>query len=149
MSMSTTINEFLTCKKIAIAGVSGDPKKFGNILFCNLRDKGYDVYPINPNAHSVDGCFCYSSVQDLPAEINDLLIATSVNDTDKVVKEAIEKGIKNIWIQNGSETESAIKLAKESNVNLVSKACILMYADPKGFHKFHQVMAKWFGKYEN
>jgi len=149
MNIRDTINEFVTNKKIAIAGVSRDPKKFGNILYCTLRDKGYEVFPINPNAHSIDGCFCYNTVKDLPAGISELLITTAPKDTENVVKEAIEKGIKNIWIQNGSETDSAIKLAQQNNVRLVTRSCILMYADPKGFHKFHQVLARWFGKYEN
>ena len=149
MNIRDTINEFVTNKKIAIAGVSRDPKKFGNILYCTLRDKGYEVFPINPNAHSIDGCFCYNTVKDLPTGISELLITTAPKDTENVVKEAIEKGIKNIWIQNGSETDSAIKLAQQNNVRLVTRSCILMYADPKGFHKFHQVLARWFGKYEN
>jgi len=85
----------------------------------------------------------------LPMEVKDLLIATAVKDTDDVIKEAIDKGIKNIWIQNGSETASAIKMAQDNHINLVTGACFLMYAEPKGFHKFHQVVAKMFGKYEN
>jgi predicted CoA-binding protein len=72
---------------------------------------------------------------------------THKRDTKKVVEEALSRGIKNIWIQNGCETPEAVKLAQEGGVNLVSKACILMYANPKGFHKIHQTLAKWFGSY--
>ena len=149
MNQRFTIDEFLTNRKIAIAGVSRDPKKFGNVLYCTLKNKGYEVYPVNPNIDTIDDCACYRHIKDLPTEVKDLLVVTAAKDTDYVVKEAIDKGIKNIWIQNGSETESAIKLAKDHQINLVTSACILMYAEPKGFHKFHQVVAKMFGKYEN
>ena len=149
MTARNTIDEILAHKKIAIAGVSRDPRKFGNVLYCTLKNKGYDVYPINPSADNIDDCTCYHKVSDLPMEVKDLLIATAVKDTDDVIKEAIDKGIKNIWIQNGSETASAIKMAQDNHINLVTGACFLMYAEPKGFHKLHQVVAKMFGKYEN
>lgn len=149
MSVRATIDEFLTSKKLAVAGVSRDPKKFGHVLYCTLKNKGYEVYPVNPSTDIIDGCICYRKVTDLPRDVNDLLIATATKDTDAVIKDAINKGIKNIWIQSGSETYSAVKMAMDNEVNLVTGMCILMYAEPSGFHKFHQVLAKVFGKYEN
>jgi uncharacterized protein len=149
MSLRPIINQFLTSKKIAIAGVSRKPKKFGNILYWTLVHKGYEVYPVNPHADTIEGNTCYHHLKDLPADVEYLLITTNKEDTETVVKEAIEKGFKNIWIQDGCETEEAIKLAKDHSVNLISNCCILMYAAPKGFHKFHQVITKWIGKYED
>jgi predicted CoA-binding protein len=63
------------------------------------------------------------------------------------MEEAIARGIKNIWIQNGCETEKAIEMAQKNNINLVSKACFLMYNNPHGIHKFHQTISKWTGSY--
>ena len=148
MALRPTIDLFLTDKEIAVAGVSRDPKKFGNILFWTLKNKGYKVYPVNPNTDDIEGNICYRKLKDLPVEVKNLLVTTSKNDTENIIREAIDKGFRNIWIQNGCETDKAIKLAKDNHINLVSGVCILMYADPKGFHKFHQVLAKWFGKYE-
>jgi len=147
MRLRPTINQFLTSKKIAIAGVSRDPRKFGNVLYWTLVKKGYDVYPINPNADTIEGNICYH-LEELPEDIKSLLVATSKNDTESVIKDAIEKGFKNIWIQNGSETEAAINLAKEKEINLVTHCCILMYAEPKGFHRLHEMVSKLIGKYE-
>lgn len=149
MSVRSTIDEFLTSKKLAIAGVSRDPKKFGHILYCTLKKKGYQVYPVNPSADIIDGCVCYRNISDLPTEVKDLLVVTATKDTDMVIKAAIDRGIKNIWIQNGSETYNAVKMAMDNHVNLVTGMCILMYAEPSGFHKFHQVLAKVFGSYES
>jgi uncharacterized protein len=147
MNSRTTINLFLSNKTLAIAGVSRDPKKFGNMVFRSLKEKGYRILPINPNTNTLEGDICFHSVKDLPSDISTLLIVTNKRETLAVMQEAIEKGFRHIWIQRGCETPEAMQLAQEHNINLVSKACIMMYADPKGIHKFHQALAKWFGSY--
>jgi hypothetical protein len=147
-SMRDTIDRFLYNKKIAIAGVSHNPKKFGYILYKTAREKGYSVIPINPKGGKIDDVTCLQSVAMLDSDILQLLIATNKRDTVKVVEEAIAKGIRNIWIQNGCESNEAIKIAKENNINLIYKECFLMYAWPKGIHKFHQVISNWIGKYK-
>jgi uncharacterized protein len=147
MNSRTTINLFLASKTLAISGVSRNPQKFGNILLRTLKEKGFQIFPVNPNADVIDGVTCYHSINDLPADISTLLIANNKRDTAKVMQEAIAKGFRHIWIQRGCESEEALQLAQENNINLVCKACFLMYANPKGIHKFHQTFAKWFGTY--
>jgi hypothetical protein len=147
MNTRQTINIFLHDKKLAIAGVSRNPRKFGNIMFRTLKEKGYAVIPINPNGGKIDDSICLESLADLSDDVQNLLIVTHKRDTKKILEEAVSKGIRNIWIQNGCETEDALKLAREMNIHLVAKACFLMYANPKGFHKFHQTISKWVGKY--
>jgi uncharacterized protein len=147
MNTRETINLFLDSKKFAIAGVSRNTKKFGHIVYKTLKDKGYNVFPVNPNADLFDGNICYRSIEDLPADVKNLLVLTHKRDTETVIKKAIAKGIKNIWVQQGCETENAIQIASDSDINLVSKACILMYTEPKGFHKFHRAIARWTGSY--
>jgi predicted CoA-binding protein len=149
MNSRQTIDIFLQEKKIAIAGVSRDPKKFGNIMFRTVKEKGYAPIPVNPKGGTIDEIVCIDSIANLGSDIHNLLIITHKRDTKKVLEEAISKGINNIWIQNGCETKEAIKIAEENNINLVSKACFLMYAKPKGFHRFHQTLAKWVGRYVN
>jgi len=147
MNSRETIDLFLHDKRIAIAGVSHNPKKFGYLLFKTAREKGYSVVPINPKGGVIDGIACIESVANLQGEVSNLLIATHKRDTQKVVEDAIIKGIRNIWIQNGCETKEAISIARENNINLVSQLCFLMYAWPKGIHKFHQTISRWVGKY--
>lgn len=147
MNLRETIELFLHDKKIAIAGVSHNPKKFGYILFKTAREKGYSVVPINPKGGVIDGIQCIESVVELHSDVHNLLIATHKRDTRKVMEDAINKGIRNIWIQNGCETEEAIGIARENNINLVSNICFMMYAWPKGIHKFHQALSRLVGKY--
>jgi uncharacterized protein len=140
------IELFLSSKKIAIAGVSRNPKKFGYTVFKELSQKGFDVYPINPNTNSLGGTPCFQSVSALPSNVKNLLIVTPKNQTTGLIREAVSNGISGIWIQQMSETPEAIQFAQENNVNLISKQCILMWAEPvKSFHRFHRNLKKLFG----
>jgi uncharacterized protein len=138
---------FLNSKEIALAGASRDPKKFGNVVMKTLQSKGFKIYPLNPNTDTIDNETCYKSVKDLPENVRNLLIVLQPSETEKVVQEAVDRGIKDIWIQQGSENENVLRIAREANVRLISGKCVLMYANPTGFHKFHMRINKIFGKY--
>jgi len=139
------IEQFLAAEPVAIAGVSRNPKKFGYTAFREVRTKGMNAIPINPNLSEIDGVTCYKSVAELPAGINALWVLTRKENTAEVVREALEKGIKNIWIQQMSETPEALSLANGKDVNLISKQCLLMYFHPHGLHKFHGSLKRFFG----
>jgi uncharacterized protein len=141
-----SIESFLSSKKLAIAGVSRNSRKFGYTVFKELSQKGFDVYPVNPNTTSLGGTPCFQSISALPSDVRNLLVVTPKDQTTRVIREAISSGISGIWIQQMSDTPEAIRIAEESNVNLITKQCILMWADPvKGFHKFHRNVKKLFG----
>jgi predicted CoA-binding protein len=143
-----SIDSFLATRKIAIAGVSRDPKKFGHIVFKQLKDKGFEVYPINPEVDNIAGTPCFRSVSALPLSVHSLVVITPKKQTRAVVAEAISKGIDNIWIQQMSDTPEAIELVKAHPINLIAKECILMHTDPvTGIHKFHRSIMKLFGLY--
>ena len=147
MITKNQINEFLRPKELAIAGVSRYPKKFGYHVFKELKEKSFKVYPINPNANKIDEEKCYSRVSELPDNISRLLILTPVYKVEETFQEAIQKGIKNIWIQQKVLSQNIIKLAKENSVNLIWNKCIFMFAEPvKGPHAFHRWLLKIFGK---
>ena len=140
------IENFLSSKKLAIAGVSRDPKKFGHSVFTDLKKKGYEVFPINPAAEQIDGFDCFRSVNELPSDVRNLLIFTAKDKTLGILKEAVGKGINNIWIQQMSDTPEALEYAKDKPINLVAKQCIFMWTEPvSGVHKFHKTIKKIFG----
>jgi uncharacterized protein len=144
---SESIKNFLENRKIAIAGVSRDKKKFGFAVLTKLKQIGFDLYLVNPNVDMLHSEPCYRNISVLPNDITGLLIITPRPETTGVVEEAIKKGIRNIWIQQMSETREAIELAESNNVNLVTGQCIFMFADPvEGFHKFHRNLKKFFGR---
>ncbi len=144
------IEDFLKAQSIAIAGVSSDERKFGRKVFDELINSGYQVLPINPNAGTINGHTCYSSVNELPNDTESLLIVTPKSQTDTVLKEAISKGIKNIWVQQFSNTENTIAIAEKYQQDIIHSKCIFMFAEPvKGFHKFHKKILQVVGRLPN
>jgi predicted CoA-binding protein len=139
------VARFLSLEKYAIAGVSRDPKKFGQVMFKDLRKKGMDVVPINPNTDSIDGVKCYSSVKELPSDIRGVIFMTPKEETAAVVREAIDHGIKDLWIQQGAETKSLVEEFSQEDVNFIHNQCILMFWKPNGVHSVHRFLKKIFG----
>lgn len=141
-----SVDTFLGSRKMAIAGVSRDPKKFGFAIIKKLKETGFDLYLVHPEADSLHGEPAYRSITDLPGDIGSLLILTPRPETFGVVEAAVKKGIPNLWIQQMSETPESIEYAVSNKVNLVSKQCIFMFAEPvDNFHKFHRTLKKLFG----
>ena len=139
------IKRFLSLESYAVAGVSRDPKKFGHVLFRTLRQKGMKAVPVNPNADVIDGVACFKSVTELPADLKGIIFLTPKEETLSVEREAISRGIKDLWIQQGAETKSVISELEKEDVNLIHNQCILMFWKPTGIHSFHRFLKKIFG----
>jgi len=141
-----SIETFLQGKRIAVAGVSRNPKKFGHVVFEDLKKKGFQLYPINPGTDIIDEQPSFHSVNALPIDVKHLLIVTHRDKTMGILQEAINKGIDNIWIQQMSDSHEALDYLKDKRINLVSGQCILMWTEPvTGFHKFHRTLKSIFG----
>ena len=148
MTTLNQIQKFMEPRKLAIAGVSRNPKKFGGAVYTELKKKGFELYPINPEVDEIYGEKCYRSVLDLPDDVKHLYIATPKQETAGVVKQAAEKGIEMAWIQQSADTEEAIAIAGENGLPLIYRKCIFMFAEPvESIHKFHRFCMKLFGAY--
>jgi predicted CoA-binding protein len=139
------VSRFLSVGTYAIAGVSRDPKKFGQVMFRDLRKKGMDVVPVNPATESIDGVKCYRSVSELPDSIRGVIFMTPKEETLSVAREAISHGIKDLWIQQGAESKQTIAELEKEDVNLIHNQCIMMFWKPNGVHSFHRFLKKIFG----
>lgn len=148
MITKSQIDIFFKSNVIAIAGVSRNPKKFGNVAFKAIDDKKkYTLYPINPNTVEINGQKCYRDIISLPEDVGSIILIMQKEQTTAAVKQAIDKGIKNIWIQQKCDTPEALKLAADSGANIIYGKCIMMFADPvSGFHRFHRSVMGFFGK---
>ncbi|HOI50514.1 MAG TPA: CoA-binding protein [Prolixibacteraceae bacterium] len=148
MNTLAEIKSFLEPKKLAVAGASRNPKKFGGIVLAELKKKGFELYPVNPAAGEISGLKCYASVSDLPDGVDKLLIVTPGTQTAAVVEQAIRRGVGSIWIQQKSETPEALDLARQHRMKVISGRCILMFAEPvESIHGFHRWLSKVFGSY--
>jgi predicted CoA-binding protein len=141
------IEEFIASGPIAMAGVSRNPKKFGFAAFRELKEKGMNIIPVNPFAEEIHGVKVYKDVSSLPPEVKGLLIMTKKAQTPAIIKEAKEKRIRHIWIQQGSESKEALRELEGTDTNYITGECILMFYKPHSIHKFHGAILKLFGRY--
>lgn len=148
MDLKEKITLFLSAKHIAVAGVSRN-KKFGNTIFKHLKDYNFEVIPVNPYMEIFDGIKCFNNLNQI--ELCDaVVLAVNKSQSEKIVKDALQKGIKNIWFQSGSASDEAIRVCEDNELNYIVNECIIMYTEPvKGFHLFHRWINKLIGKYPN
>lgn len=147
MASLRQIEDFVASEPIAVVGVSRNPKKFGYAAFKELKGKGMNVIPVNPSADEIFGLKSYPDVTSLPADVKGVIILTKKDQTAAIVKETRLKGIKNIWIQQNSDSKEALKELEGSDINYITGECILMYYKPHSIHKFHRAILKLFRRY--
>lgn len=127
MTIMQQIETFLSANAFGVVGASTNQDKYGNkVLRCYLQN-GRVAIPVNPRASTIEGVEAAGSVAELPDGVDSLSVITPPEITLQVVEEAIEKGIKNIWMQPGAESDEAIKLGVENGLNVIADgSCILV-----------------------
>lgn len=147
MTTLKQINDFLDSQPIALVGVSRNPKKFGYTAFKELKEKGMRIIPVNPEAVQILGEKVYPNIKEMPDNVKGIIVLTKKEKTADVIREAKEKGIKQIWIQQMADSKEALEELKNSDINYVTGECILMHYKPHSFHKFHGSLKKFFGRF--
>ena len=141
------ISEFLAQRKLALIGVSRSSKGFGNAVWKELLAKGYQVFPIHPQASAINGLSAWPSVKELPEQVGGAVLVVPPSVTEGVVREIAEAGIPRIWLQQGSESAATIAYCKESGIRVVHGQCILMFLEPAAFiHRAHRWILRALGK---
>ena len=138
MTKAEAIQDFLSQRKLAVAGASRSAMGFGAVVLKELRRKGYQVYAVNPRAAEVCGQPCYASLAALPEPVDGVFVAVPRAACESVVREAAAAGVHRVWIQQGCETPQALEFCAASGITVVAKECILMFAAPGGVHRFHR-----------
>jgi uncharacterized protein len=127
MSVETQIEKFLEAEGFGVVGASADRSKYGNRVLRCYQMHGRRVVPVNPSAGEIEGLKCVASVSELPDFATSISIITPPAVTEKVVEQAIARGIRNIWMQPGAESEAAVQKCIESGVNVIADgSCILV-----------------------
>jgi predicted CoA-binding protein len=146
MTTKATVNNFLAQQTLAVVGVSRGGQKFGNTALKELKAKGYRLFPIHPEAESIQGERCYPSLGALPEAVGGVLIVVPPAETEKVVRDAAQADIRRVWMQQGAESQAAIRFCEENGISVVHGECILMFAQPSSFHRLHRWVWGLLGK---
>jgi len=147
MTTLQQIEEFIATEPLALIGVSRNPKKFGYSAFKELREKGMNIIPVNHHASEILGVKAFPDVKSLPDNVKGVIIMTQKDQTATVVREAKEKGLKQIWVQQNADSPEAKKELEGSDINYIFGECILMHYKPHSIHKFHGRLKKFFGRF--
>jgi predicted CoA-binding protein len=135
--MLELIQEFLSCERIAVVGVSHQPKDFSRILFRAFRDREYDVVPVNPGAREVEGEVCFPKLQDVEPPVEAALLMTSPAVSGQVVKDCVAAGVRRIWLYRRSGEAEAFCAAQ--GVPIIAGECPMMFLPNVGWiHRFHR-----------
>ena len=141
-----TIQDFLQLNRLAVAGVSRDRSKFGNMIYRELKRRGYQVMAVNPNAEMVEGDRCYAGLRALPEKPEGVVLVLPAGQGIQVIEDAATLGIRNIWIQVGAESPELLKHCSENNLVTVSGECIFMHLEPvRSVHGGHHFFRRLFG----
>jgi predicted CoA-binding protein len=140
--------DFLACRRIAVTGVSRNPKGHGgNPVYKRLRDRGYTVFAVNPNADSVEDDPSFHSLHDIPGGVDAVVIATRPEAAMGTVQECVELGITRAWMHRaqgvGSVDPAAAAFGREHGMTVIDGGCPLMFAPTSDFgHKVMKLFAK-------
>jgi predicted CoA-binding protein len=131
-TMKEAASEFLAHKRIAVTGVSRKPDGHGsNAVFKRLRDRGYEVFPVNPNADEVEGAHSYHDLRSIPGGVEAVVIATAPEHADGTMQQCVELGIKHVWMHRsygqGSVSATATAYGRAHGVTVIDGGCPLMF----------------------
>lgn len=137
-TMKAAASEFLADKRVAVTGVSRKPQGHGsNVVYQRLRQRGYQVFAVNPNTDTVEGDPCYHDLRAIPGGVDWVVIGTRPETADATMRECADLGIKHVWMHRGfgtgSVSETAAEFGREHGITVIDGGCPCMYdptADP-------------------
>jgi predicted CoA-binding protein len=125
--MDANVEEFLAGAPHAVVGASQDRAKYGNKVLRVYQQHDRRVVPVHPSAKEIEGLVAYPDLAALPEPVHGISVITPPPVTERVVQQAIELGIKHIWMQPGAESETAVELARQNGINMIAGGpCLLV-----------------------
>jgi hypothetical protein len=141
------IDGLLGQHSLALVGASRNGKGFGNVIRRELTALGYDLVLVHPEAEAVEGHPCARRLRDVAPRVGGVVLVTPPASTTLLVREAVEAGIRRVWMQQGAESDEAIRYCEDNGVSAVHHECILLFAGTAGFpHGLHRWMRRAFGR---
>ena len=119
------IRQILSLKKVTVVGMSQNPGKPAHGVPRYLSGNGYDITPVNPNADEILGKKCFDDISQVQDEIEIVDVFRPSDQVLPIVKEAIKKNPKVIWLQEGIHNQEAEDLARDAGIKVVFNRCML------------------------
>jgi uncharacterized protein len=138
--------EFLSQRRIAVTGVSRTPGSHGsNVVYKRLRERGYEVFAVNPNADKVEDDPAYRDLPSIPGGVDAVVIGTRPELADGTMRECADLGIEHVWMHRGpgagSVSKSAADFGREHGISVIDGGCPCMFGPTADFgHKAMRVV---------
>jgi predicted CoA-binding protein len=140
-------SEFLAHRRVAVTGVSRHPETHGsNVVYKRFRERGYEVFPVNPNADEVEGDRCYHDLRSIPGGVEAVVIGTRPEIAEETVRECADLGIAHVWMHRGpgggGVSEEAADYGRNHGLTVIDGGCPCMFGPTADFG--HKVMRSVF-----
>ena len=124
-SNDNNIGQILSAaKNIAVVGLSPDESKPSNEVAKFLIERGFSVFPIYPKFDEILGRKVYRNLTQIDEDIDIAVMFRKGEFANELVKYAIKKGVKTLWLQLGITNDAAGAIARENGINFVQDKCI-------------------------
>jgi predicted CoA-binding protein len=146
--LEESLRQFFSSPVYAVIGVSQNRKKIGSAVFRAMKEHELHVFGVHPSGFEIDGERMLTSVSALDETVQSVVTAVPPDVTMRVVEECIQRGIKNIWMQPGSESDEAIRIATAHGIHIIYGECIILFLEPvRSFHAVHKWINRIAGVY--
>ena len=152
MTTLLDVQDFLALRRLAVVGVSRNPKDFTRSLLRELLARGYDAVPVNPGISEMEGVPCFARLSDVTPPVEGALLVTSPQVTDAVVRECADAGIRRVWMYRaggrGAVSPAATSYCNATGIRVVEGECPFMFLPQAGvIHRVHGWCRKVTGAY--
>ena len=133
-TLEAKVHDFLTQKRIAVAGVSRDNSRHpaGDLICQRLKKTGHDVFPVNPHLQAFGGDRCHADLQSIPGGVDGVVIVTRPETTERIVHDCSNAGIRRVWMheslaKGSSVSPGAVEYCRQHDISVIAGACPMMY----------------------
>ena len=153
-TLEARVHDFLSQKRIAVAGVSRTNSQHpaGNLIYRRLKKVGHGVFPVNPHMETFEGDRCYPDLQSIPGGVDGVVIVTRPETTEQIVRDCSDAGIGRVWMHQSMRTGSsvspkAVDYCRQRNINVIAGACPMMFGRGVDFgHTCMRILMKLTGR---
>jgi predicted CoA-binding protein len=140
---------FLANRRVAVTGVSRKSRDHGaNYVYKRFKERGYQVFAVNPNATNVEGDACYADLKSIPDGVEAVMIGTRPEFAEATMRECVELGIKRVWMHHGAGASSvsaaATTYGRQHGITVIDGGCPLMFGPTADLG--HKVMRFAYGR---
>ncbi|MGO9958271.1 MAG: CoA-binding protein [Solirubrobacteraceae bacterium] len=133
-SIKQAAAEFLAGERVAVTGVSREPANHGaNVVYRRLRERGYQVFAVNPSADEVEGDPCFHDLRSIPGGVDAVVVATRPELAEETMRECATLGVKHVWMHRGpgagSVSAAAADYGRRHDIAVIDGGCPCMF-DP-------------------